>query len=471
MDLQKFVDGFELTTCILSVEKFDDGSYGNVKIVCGNKAYIDSIENPFNGASSHMLNNKFIPGSPYEKYIPKDLNFEQTVYRCAFEKKPAHNYLKLDRFDCWINQYTLPVASDEPNIGYCSYTLDITMEADAGIMTHISASTASSVLETCIKLRSSGDFEQSVGDVISDIRALCDANRCCLLLIDHNEETCSIIAESIRKGSPDEENSITRDENFYDVAKTWDDTIAGSNCLIIQGVQDMNVLKQRNPIWYESLMEAGIKTLVLFPLKQNTETLGYLWALNFDPAKSHIIKETLELTTYFIASEIANHKLLRQLDMMSSMDLLTGLYNRNAMNRRVDRYINCADPTPDSYGIIFADLNGLKTVNDVEGHSAGDRLLRRAAAKLKETFADCDIYRAGGDEFMIIAVGIPRDVLEGRIEALRRESGDPANVSFALGLCYEDSRGDIRNAMRSADERMYADKEQYYRRYPERRKR
>ena len=88
MDLQKFVDGFELTTCIISVERFPDGSYGNIRIVAGNKAYIDSIEDPRNGAAAHMLDNKFIPGSPYERYIPKDLNFEQTCYRCAFLKGP-----------------------------------------------------------------------------------------------------------------------------------------------------------------------------------------------------------------------------------------------------------------------------------------------------------------------------------------------------------------------------------------------
>ena len=40
MDYQKFVDGFELTTCIISVERFPDGSYGNIRIVAGNKPYI-----------------------------------------------------------------------------------------------------------------------------------------------------------------------------------------------------------------------------------------------------------------------------------------------------------------------------------------------------------------------------------------------------------------------------------------------
>ncbi|MBQ5317136.1 MAG: sensor domain-containing diguanylate cyclase [Oscillospiraceae bacterium] len=469
MDYQKFVDGFELTTCIISVERFPDGSYGNIRIVAGNKPYIDSIENPYNGAAAHMLNNKFIPGSPYEKYIPKDLNFEQTCYRCAFLKKPVHTYLKPDRFDCWINQYIMPVESDEPNIGYCSYTLDITMEADTGIMTNLSASTASSVLETCIKLRGQTDFNSAINDVIADICELCAAERCTLLLTDPDEQTCSVLAEANRTGDPSKD-TVGIDGSFYDVVKTWDETIAGSNCLILNDENDMRILRERNPKWHDSLAQAKVHSLVLFPLKNNNKPLGYIWAINFDPSKAQKIKETLELTTYFIASEIANHQLLRQLATLSSMDLLTGIYNRNAMNGRVDRYVSGAEPIPQGYGIIFADLNGLKAMNDTEGHNAGDRLLKNAAAKLKEVFGGCDIYRAGGDEFMIIAENIPESELQARVEKLRKESEDPAGTSFALGLYYDANGGDIREAMRLSDERMYEDKERYYKKFPERKR-
>ncbi len=469
MDYQKFVDGFELTTCIISVERFSDGSYGNIRIVAGNKPYIDSIENPFNGAAAHMLNNKFIPGSPYEKYIPKDLNFEQTCYRCAFMKKPVHTYLKPERFNCWINQYIMPVQSDEPNIGYCSYTLDITMEADAGIMTNLSASTASSVLSTCIKLRGNPDFRKAINEVIADICEFCDAKVSSILLIDKEEQTCSILAEAYRMEKSGKGDAVIND-SFYDIAKTWDDTIAGSNCLIIQSEQDMKILKERNPAWYESLESVGAKTLVLFPLKYSGKTIGYIWAVNFDPARAQNIKETLELTTYFIASETANHQLLKQLAVLSSTDLLTGIYNRNAMNGRVDGFVSGAEALPQEYGIIFADLNGLKSVNDIGGHIAGDKLLRSAAEKLKSVFAGCDLYRAGGDEFVIIAAGIPENELESRIEKLREERDDPDNISFALGLYYEHSGRDIRDAMRISDERMYEDKVEYYKKHPERKR-
>ena len=470
MNYQEFVNGFELTTCIISVRKFPDGGYGDIRIVAGNKPYIDSIENPFNGASAHMLNNKFIPNSPYDKYIPKDLNFEQTVFRCAFDKKPVHTYLKPDRFECWLNQYIMPVESDDPNIGYCSYTLDITMDVDTEIMTHVSASTASSVLETCIKLRGSNDFKSSIHEVIDDICKLCGANKCSILLTDFKEGTCSVLAEAAREGSAEAEMNYQMDASFFEIVKTWNDTIAGSNCLILQDKQDMDILKSRNLIWHNSLENAGVRSLVLFPLNYNNETLGYIWAINFDESKATKIKETLELTTYFIASEIANYQLLNRLEVMSSIDLLTGIYNRNAMNNRVDRFIAGTDPMPRSYSVIFADLNGLKKLNDTEGHSAGDKLLRDAAERLKDIFYDSEIYRAGGDEFMIIAVNIPEELIEERIEKLRKESEDPNNVSFALGGYYETHGGDIRFAMRTADERMYADKERYYQKFPERKR-
>lgn len=128
MDFQEFVNNIEPMTCIISVEKFSDDSYGNIRLVAGNKAYIDSIENPENVASAQMLHNKFIPNSPYEKYIPKDLNFETACYQCAIQKKPYHTYIHPDRYSFWIDMYMLPLASDDPNIGYCTYTQEITIE-------------------------------------------------------------------------------------------------------------------------------------------------------------------------------------------------------------------------------------------------------------------------------------------------------------------------------------------------------
>ena len=117
--------------------------------------------------------------------------------------------------------------------------------------------------------------------------------------------------------------------------------------------------------------------------------------------------------------------------------------------------------------IVFVDLNGLKQTNDREGHPAGDRLLKRAANVLSEVFNEEEIYRAGGDEFMIIAVNTSLSEMEDKIATLRNVSEDN-KVSFAVGFCFDDEKLDIRKDMHIADERMYDDKDEYYTEHPER---
>ncbi|MBO7472879.1 MAG: GGDEF domain-containing protein [Ruminococcus sp.] len=473
MDFQAFVDTFSAMTCIISIEKFPDGHFGNIRLVAGNKAYVDSIEDPNNFVSNQMVSNKFIPDSPYENYIPKDLNFEDKCYRCAVLKKPSHEYIHPDRYTFWLDMYFMPLESNEPNKFYCSYSQQVTIKADSGIMSKLSADTSSAVLETCIKLRGTKNFKHTMDEVMNDIRSICDAKLSCILLTDEQERKCTVLCQST---APEVHVIPMQDyiekcfDNFYDIVETWKDTIAGSTCLIIKDKYDMGVLQERNPVWFDSLRGADVDSLVLFPLEYNDMLLGYIWAINFDINNTMRIKEILEITSFFLASEISNYQLFNKLEIMSSVDQLTGTYNRNAMNNRIIRFVSEKDPKPNCYSVVFADLNGLKQANDNNGHIAGDLLLKNAAHKLMEVFPECEIYRAGGDEFMIIAVDLPEQLITDRVEKLKKESEDPNNISFALGIFYDDKGEDIRVAMRTADERMYADKERYYAKFPERKR-
>ena len=473
MDFQAFVDTFSAMTCIISIEKFPDGHFGNIRLVAGNKAYVASIEDPNNFVSNQMVSNKFIPDSPYENYIPKDLNFEDKCYRCAVLKKPSHEYIHPDRYTFWLDMYFMPLESNEPNKFYCSYSQQVTIKADSGMMSKLSADTSSAVLETCIKLRGTKNFKHTMDEVMNDIRSICDAKLSCILLTDEQERKCTVLCQS---SAPEVHVIPMQDyiekcfDNFYDIVETWKDTIAGSTCLIIKDKYDMGVLQERNPVWFDSLRGADVDSLVLFPLEYNDMLLGYIWAINFDINNTMRIKEILEITSFFLASEISNYQLFNKLEIMSSVDQLTGTYNRNAMNNRIIRFVSEKDPKPNCYSVVFADLNGLKQANDNNGHIAGDLLLKNAAHKLMEVFPECEIYRAGGDEFMIIAVDLPEQLITDRVEKLKKESEDPNNISFALGIFYDDKGEDIRVAMRTADERMYADKERYYAKFPERKR-
>lgn len=467
MDLQAFVDTFDCMTCIMSVEMKEDGNYGDIRIVTGNEAYIRSIEVPPPNVPQLMMP-KFIPNSVYQNYFPKDLNFETMIYTSAVLKKPVHTYVHPERFDFWFDLYCLPL-THEGNMYYCTYSQEVTQNAETEKMSNISMDTATAVINTCIKLRSINTPDQFLSvsrEIISDIRDLCGSESCVILLVDEAERSCQILGEAYAGKMKDKTMLELMDNNFYDLAETWPETIGGSNCLIAKNETEMDYIKERNPGWYDSLTGSGVESIILFPLKNGLELLGYIWVTNFNTEKASTIKETLELTTYFIGSEIANHKLLEKLRITSSIDKLTGILNRNEMNNRIER-LKSGKEKLYNFGIVFADLNGLKRINDRDGHIAGDRLIKDATTILQKVFEGYDLYRAGGDEFMILVTDTSIAELNDFCAKVKSSSGAFPNVHFAIGYYFASESSEILSALKTADARMYEDKALYYAANPE----
>ena len=464
MDFQAVVDSMSAMACVVSVEDLGDGKAGKYRIVTGNKAYIDSIENPAPG--TEMLTDKFTPNTEYTNYMTRDLNFEDYCYRAAVQKKCLHSYAHPERMPVWFNMSFLPLFPDDGNICYCLYLMEINFAPNSESMSDISGEMASAVLETCIKLRGAVDFKETMKDVIKDIRNLCDAEHCCILTVDETKRKCEVLCEAFSKDTDLLSMEEYLDDAFYDIAASWEDTIAGSNCLIVKNENDMEVVRERNPIWHDSLCAAGAKSIVLFPLKSQETLLGYIWAINFNSENAVKIKETLELTTFILGSELGNSMLVDRLRELSSRDMLTGVMNRNEMNNFVDSLVNSEDDRRVSVAVIFADLNGLKNVNDVDGHAAGDQLLKDAAGILKSVFDERNIYRAGGDEFAVILKGLTEVTLSEKIKAIRKAADQTEKVSFAIGGAVEYDHHNVRTALRHADVAMYEDKHKYYEEHP-----
>ncbi|HEY0971402.1 MAG TPA: two-component regulator propeller domain-containing protein [Gemmatimonadales bacterium] len=88
---------------------------------------------------------------------------------------------------------------------------------------------------------------------------------------------------------------------------------------------------------------------------------------------------------------------------MSLRDDLTGLYNRRGLLTLAEQQVRVASRDRRGFVLLFADLDGLKGINDTHGHAAGDRAITDAAALLRETFREADIIaRLGGDEFVVL---------------------------------------------------------------------
>ena len=467
-DYKYFIEHIAPTASIISVQTFPDGSYGNIRFLTVNSTSMEKQQEFYEKVGADAMYNVEVKEDlPYERYIPKDKNFEEFCYRSAILGETLHTYIKPERMSVWLYLTAIPLKSDKKDVGYCAYIQNVTEAPDYSLMANIAPDISANVLRICMKLRSSTDFTESINGVVSDIRELCGSEYCCILNTDFSQRKCSVLSEA----SNIENKKISMEpfinDDFFSVVDTWHNSIAGSTCIVIKDERDWAELKASNPVWYNSIKPIGLKNIILFPLKYHAETLGFIWAVNFDTEQTLKIKEMLELTTYYLSSEIASYHLFKKIETLSKKDVLTGVFNRNAMNNRIDYFVAGISDPDSPVCIIFADLNGLKHVNDTKGHFRGDLLLKDAALTMQKHFPDYEIYRAGGDEFMVIAIEPDKEAMAQKIEEFRKAASDPDGVCFAVGYSYG-TIIDIRNTMHRADKNMYADKEAFYQDHPER---
>ncbi len=143
----------------------------------------------------------------------------------------------------------------------------------------------------------------------------------------------------------------------------------------------------------------------------------------------------------------------------SRADALTGLYNR----RGWDLMVESEEKRCRRYGhpctVLMIDLDGLKDINDTDGHDAGDLLIQNAAHAIRDTLRREDVAaRIGGDEFAVLA--IETAAVAGEALKVRLKQGLAARgVSASIGLALRSDAGSLEAACKQADESMYADKQ------------
>ena len=458
MDYKSLVDSFALIAAILSLDLNDVKDSASYRIVEANALYRATVvKDP----------EDFKCDVPYTDYIRVDKNFEKMVEECVTKMHPVHAYVDAAFFNSWMDIYMFPLNSEVKDKGYCLFSYNMTPKADVDKMVDINADTALHVLKTCLRLRGTNDFQEAMDTVIADIRESCNAKRCTVLLIDYENRKCSALCENYIDHVNEFPTNYYMDDDFFDIVETWPRLIDGSNCFMIGDEEDMKRVDEVAPEWAASLRLAHIESLVIYALKAGDETIGYIWAGNFDTSNISKIKEIMEVTAFILSSEIASHEMVKRMKILSSTDLLTGVMNRNAMNNRIMDHDNGVNVINKPYGVFFIDVNGLKTINDTNGHIAGDNLLKDVAVTMKEHFEEGEIYRVGGDEFMVIVEGVSKERFEELDSRLREDCERPGRAHYAVGSCFSDDTYDIKKCMQIADTKMYEDKEKYYKRHPE----
>jgi diguanylate cyclase (GGDEF)-like protein len=155
-----------------------------------------------------------------------------------------------------------------------------------------------------------------------------------------------------------------------------------------------------------------------------------------------------------------------EIHRVSVTDAMTGLLNRRGFYLHAERSLKVALRNSLPSVVIFADINGLKAVNDTYGHEAGDRLIKDAALILQQSFRDSDVVaRLGGDEFAAFALDSaqPDAVLariQRHIDNYNTSQTLPCQIAFSTGIVQCDPSSDmtLSDYLALADRQMYEQK-------------
>ncbi|MBK9737984.1 MAG: PAS domain S-box protein [Actinobacteria bacterium] len=152
------------------------------------------------------------------------------------------------------------------------------------------------------------------------------------------------------------------------------------------------------------------------------------------------------------------------LHFMATHDPLTQLFNRRELLARMSRVLSHAPRAGSRLAVLFADLDGLKQVNDTYGHSAGDRVLIEAARRIDSLLRDDDLAaRIGGDEFVVVlpavtrmedALAVARKIREVIAEPLKLD-GHAVVVGVSIGVAVAAAGDDAPTVIRQADMALY----------------
>lgn len=194
------------------------------------------------------------------------------------------------------------------------------------------------------------------------------------------------------------------------------------------------------------------------------------------PKVRHALQELLAEVAHLHQEIDHARSRIEYLEQLSDEDTLVPLLNRRAFVRELDRYISFSERYDIPSCLLYFDLDGMKSINDSYGHAAGDAMLLHVTELMRRNLRGSDVLaRLGGDEFGAILVQANQESTERKaadlVELMKRS---PLNweeheirISASWGVYRFEGREQVEDALRQADDQMYARKRQKKKRIEE----
>ncbi len=220
----------------------------------------------------------------------------------------------------------------------------------------------------------------------------------------------------------------------------------------------------------------GDGTLIAVSKLPNSGEMGEILDTRLLPHTVHTLEDNVLILllllalSFFISALLAVNRTSKETIHHYSLDQMTGVLNRRSGFERLDQIYQLSIKNKTHLSLCFADVNGLKEVNDYLGHKYGDELLMTVCDGMKACIRTSDfIIRLGGDEFLIVFVQVPVEQIEtlwARIcnyyDTINTNENRPYLIGVSHGIATLDPEKPLHidDIIRSADMQMYIEKRQ-----------
>lgn len=270
-------------------------------------------------------------------------------------------------------------------------------------------------------------------------------------IIRKQEDNYKCIAEWCADGS----------ENFFETSgnvdgKPFESWIKKLEEHLPISIPDINELED-NSAEYEFLNSRGVNNFVAVPIYFSDNTFfGFLGVDN--PGLDFHSVDMLCFMSLGFSMAFENLEEHKRIEQMGLYDFDTGVLNRNSYFNFIHEY---KQRDGGSLGCVFIDVNGLHEYNNKYGHKLGDKMLETIAGILKDKFGSNEVYRIGGDEFVIISENVSEEELAENMKSVDRKIKE-SNYSISYGIVWSEQDINISEMVKQADASMYDAKAQYY---------
>jgi diguanylate cyclase (GGDEF)-like protein len=249
----------------------------------------------------------------------------------------------------------------------------------------------------------------------------------------------------------------------------WEETFCRR---MLAGAAPVVVDSQRDADYADLPAAQDVRSYAGVPIREDDGALfGTLCGTGAQPMRSEeqidadllrVFSDLLSAQLHLVRAAAIHDRAAVTAAALAHTDALTGLLNRRGWDVVVADAEERVAALGDHGGVVVIDLDGLKTVNDTQGHLAGDEVLRTTAEALRAAARPGDaVARYGGDEFLVYADGVlttDLDAVTRRYAAAVAAAGVAASVG-AAAIVPTHGGGCVAHAIAEADAVMYAAKE------------